>query len=321
MGIEKITIGQKLEDEVFVLKSLVKLKEGGYRAVLSDKTGEINASISDERFDASYSDFVGGAVHVNALVVNGEDAGLEAKIKSLCLAKKGEFKPSELFDSISEEKIAVYINVIKDAIGRIPDASCKALCHAVLTDEVLAGLAKYPASIGYHARFRGGALAATAEVTALALQTGIMHQKAQNGLYEPTIEWSILLSGALLHLVAVLDYFEDQPWHRTAAGVDRGYMSLLQSRIERTIANAEFQVDDALFARLLNVLQVAQPKALVKATTPAGVILRHCQQMYFELDMLDSASADHTGSDAQFFETRTKRFINQTRVEEERSAA
>lgn len=314
MFVKDITIGDTFRDEVFLLEKLNKAGEDGFSAVLSDKSGKLEAFISNERYEPRFQSFVGGAVKVTAAVLNGKDAGVLAKIKGMEIATRGEFKPSDLYDGLSEEKKAKYIALIKDAAARIPDPSCKELCTAVLTDDVLDSLSEYPASCAYQARFRGGALAQTATVTRMVLQMGVSYMKQANGLYGGAIEWSILLSGALLHMVGVLDFFVDQPWRRSAIGIDRGYMSLLQSRIEKVRAGCENKVNDVKFARLLNVLQVAQYRTVIKASTHEGVLLRQAVLTFSELDQLDAAVAET--DETQFYDLKSRRHINTAPVEE-----
>lgn len=314
MAIKDIAVGEQLKGACFVLEKLNK-EEGRFLAVLSDKTGKIMAEISPERYACfeNISEWVSSVVKITgpALIENGEPI---VHIKQAEIAQKGEFKPCEMYDGLSEEKVTLYRRILADALNRIPDEGCRTLCKQVLTNQLVTALEQYPASLAYAAKYRGGALAQTAMVVRFVMQLGISMQKYENGLYGNKLEWSVLLAGALLHMAAIPDYFEDQPWRRTAVGIDRGYMSLLQSRIERA-NRGEKPVSSTMMARILNVLQVAQPKSVVKASTQEGVLLRQAVQTYTETDMLALAVAQHT--EDQFFDTRTRRHVNTVKVEEE----
>ena len=313
MFVKDITIGDTFQGEVFLLEKLNKEGDEGFLAVLSDKTGKMDALISRERFEERYMSFVGGAVKVNAIVLNGTDGKVLVKIRTMEIAGRSEYKPSDLFDALSEKKKEEYTALLKDALGRIPDAGCRALCEAVLTDEVLSLLGEYPASVSYQASFKGGALAQTATVTRMVLQMGLSYQRQTNGLYGCTLEWSILLSGALLHMVGVLDYFTDQPWRRTPVGIDRGYFSLLQSRIEAARVKSAVPLNDIKFARLINVLQVSQYRTVLKASTHEGILLRQAVLCFAELDQLDAAVA--ASDKMQFFDAKSRRHINTAPLE------
>ena len=314
MAIKDIAVGEQLKDACFVLEKLNK-DEGGFTAVLSDKTGKIAAGISHERFKCfpQIAEWVSNVIRISGLVFL-EDGEPFIHIKRAELANKGEYKPCEMYDGLSNETISLYRRILADALNRIPDENCRMLCKRVLSNQLVASLEQYPASLAYAAKYRGGALAQTAMVVRFAIQLGVTLQRYGNGLYGNRLEWSVLLAGALLHTAAIPDYFGEQPWRRTAIGIDRGYMSLLQSIIERS-NRGKYPVNSAMMARILNVLQVSQPKSVVKASTQEGVLLRHAVQAFTETDMLAFAVASST--EEQFYDIRTKRHVNAVPVEVE----
>lgn len=314
MSAMNIAVGETLKETCFVLQKLNK-EEGRYLALLSDKTGGIKAEITNERMACfeGITEWVTSVIKVTGpvLMENGEPI---VHMKQAELAGRGDFKPCEMYDGLSEEKVMLYRRILADALNRIPDDGCKALCKRVLSNQLVTALEQYPASLAYAAKYRGGALAQTAMVVRFVMQLGISMQKYENGLYGNRLEWSVLLAGALLHMAAIPDYFADQPWRRTAVGIDRGYMSLLQTRIERANRN-EKPVSSTMMARILNVLQVAQPKSVVRASTQEGVLLRQAVQAFTETDMLALAVA--SSSQDQFFDTKTRRHVNTVKVEED----
>ncbi len=317
---QTLPIGTILEDNIFVLEK-VSQTEGGYRAVLSNKGSAISAYISDERAqDINLSAWIGGAVKISGPVLDDEEGNPCVKVKKAVLAKKGEYKPHELYDGLSEEKIQLYQAIISDAINRVPNQGVKALITAVLNDALIANLSIYPASLAYQAKYRGGALAQTATVCRFILQIGVTLQKYGNGLYESDLEWSVLLAGALLHMAAIPDYFDEQPLRRSAIAIDRGYMSLLQSRIERAnYSGKEAIIPPALLARILNALQVTQQKSVVTATSLEGVLLRQAVLSFVEIDQYMLAALSST--EETFYDTKTRRHINTVPVEVSEVAA
>ncbi len=311
--IKDIAIGDKLTDCIFVLKKLVKTTKGDYSAVLADKTDTIPAVMAAERFERSMPDMVGGAVCLNGVVLNGTDMAPYVKIKSMTKAKAGSFKTSDLFQGLSEKRIAEYKGAIRDTISHIPNEACKLLCEKALSDEVLDTLSRMPASIGFHGRYSGGALATAATVSKMAIQAGVQYQNWNNGLYGTALNWSVLVTASLLHTLAVKEYFaHEQPWNKTEIGMNRGYFSLLQSDIEAVIHENSIQLDERLLSCILNVLGCAvSMKTSVKATCPEGILFRHTLMAYEDLDMLAEETANHEAEDGEegFYSSRSKRYV------------
>jgi hypothetical protein len=235
------------------------------------------------------------------------------KIKSLSLADKGTFKVSDVFDGLSEDKVSQYKKDIKEAVSYIKDASFASLVNAILTEDTINLLSVWPASIAYHGRYRGGALATAASVTKMMLHSSNIYLKEGNGIYSPAnFDWSLLLTASLIHTVGCIDYITEQPWKKTTAGLERGYMSILQSRIEKAIRISNVEISDDALSKLLNVLGCAvSMKTSVKATCPEGVAFRKTLELYEELDMMAAGAADHEVEDGEtyFWDYRLKRCV------------
>ncbi len=327
--VSSFAIGDTVTDCVFCLKSLHKSGNGGYSAVLSDKESEISAVLMEERYEKFMSDLVGGAVTVNGVVLNGTDMTPYIKIKSMVKAESGSYKPSDLFQGLDEKLTTMYMGEIRKLIEKIPSKECKALCNAILTDEKLFMLAAMPASVGYHGRFAGGALATTASVANMAVQAGTQYHKLCHGLYgKAGINWSVLATAALLHAIAVGEYYQhEQPYERTEIGLNRGYFSLLQKEIENAVKDNGIPLDDLTLARILNVLGCAvNMKTSVKATSPEGILFRHILMAYEDLDMLaeDRAAHEEQEGESMFFSSRSRRYVvvngEETPVTEQKGA-
>ena len=260
-----------------------------------DKSGEVPGTISSERWVDKYSDLIGGAVTVNAVVTVGADNGPLVKVKSLAKAADGAYKPSDLFDGLSPEKIKEYKATIKGLTARIPSKAMRSLVDSVLTDKTLNRLSVMPASLAYHGKYLGGALAATASVATIATKSAVAFVKQSNGIYDLSFDWSILCTAALLHTAAIPEFYTGvQPFKMTEKGVQRGYMSLLQEKITKVVAEKKIPVTDEQVSKLLNVLECSVPrKTGIKATCPEGKALRICLQFYEEMDMTASALSEH----------------------------
>ena len=314
--ISSLIIADKLSDIVVCLKRLSEETKPFedmeiHTAVLSDKTGEKPAIISAERFDRSMLNLVGGAVAINGLVLNGRNMEPYIKIKSMAPAEKGTFSPSDIFDGLDEAHTNGYIQVIRSSIAKIPDEELRVFIEACFPDSVLRELASKPASLAYHATYRGGALACAATVTKMACQTGLQYQKWCNGLYNFNCDWGMVIASCLLCTYGVLGYYTDTPWRKSASGLQRGYMSVLQSSLcevrlsGHTLSNTKFD-------KLLNILASSVPmKSTVKATSPEGMILRHVLMLYEEMDMFDASLAEHEVQEGEtyYYDLRLKRTV------------
>ena len=313
-----ITYGQRLVDSIYVLKSLSRESEL-VRMSLKDKTGELECYMPLSRFDPSYEGMVGGAVRVNGIIEVGKNQQMLGKLRSIAIADEGSFNVQDLFDGLSDEKRQQYIAGIKGYIDKIPDASCKKLCSIVLSDDLLLKMGDYPASLAYHGKYRGGALAATYVVTNMACHNANIYFRTNHGMYDSKINWSILITASLLMYAANIDCFVDNPWRKSQVSIDRGYMSLLQSRIEKAVFENGIPISDERLARILNVLGSSVAlKTAVKATCIEGIILRHTLMMYEEMDMYDAEVSRHEVSEGEtyFFDPRLKRNIATEIIEE-----
>lgn len=316
MKVKEMVIRDKLSDIVLCLKHLSQNTFQYedmivHTAVLSDKTGEIHAFLSDERYEASMQDYVGGAVCVNGVVLNGKNMEPLVKIKSLALASPDSFSPSEIFDGLDEAHVKGYIEVIKKGISQITDDELRNFVDACFTDEVFQELASKPASLRYHGTYRGGALACAASVVKMACQAGLQYKKWSCGLYKPTFDWSMLLAASCLCTYGVLGYYTEQPCRKTPSGVQRGYMSVLQSSLQSVVMSGH-QLSNDKFDRLVNILASSVPmKSGVKATSSEGMVLRHVLMLYEELDMFDASVAGHEPEDGEtyYYDPKSRRTI------------
>ncbi len=313
MELKNLVIGDKITDGVYCLKSMRKSNQQQYEVILSDISGELKCELAAERFVESMADYIGGAVKTTFIIKNGLNTTPLGVIKELSLAEEGTFKPSELFEGLTQEKIAEYTASIKSNIRRIPDAGVRSFVEQCLTDDVLNNLSILPASLGYHAKYRGGALATTACVTNLVIQVGLQYKIGSNGLYSRQPDYSLLVAASLLQCIGMVDYVtHDMPFKKTGIGMERGYMSMLQRKIE-AVQVASGTINDETLAKILNILAASVPmKTGIKATRREGSILRGCLMLYEELDILDAEIAGHDVEEGEeyFYNAKLRRSIS-----------
>lgn len=300
--ISALCIGDLLKDDVFHLESLQKCGSAGYFCKFSDKTGELRGFISAERFKDGLADLVGGPVKVKGPILTDKELLPLVKVKALEKAEKGSFDEAELYDGLTREGIAKYLGIIAECKKVVKDEELSRLVSTLLTDETLELLSKMPASLKFHGKFEGGALAATACATKMALQEAASYIKNGNGLYTLTIDWSLLATAGLLHAVAIPEFYtRERPFSKTVVGVQRGYMSLLEGKILSAAAGIGLDSQDIRLAKVLNALACSVPtKSVIRATGPEGKIFRAALGTYSELDMLAEGLSDTDFSDKPY---------------------
>ncbi len=315
LEISKIVIGDKISDGVYCLKSINE-KMANYEVILKDKTGELICELAKERFSDNLKALENGAVKTTFIVKNGLNTQPLGVIKSIEKAEDGSFKATDLFDGLSEEKIFFYKNIIRECFSYIKRDDIKQLVAKILDESLLTKISRMPATLAYHGTYGGGALAATASITKMVMQTGFQYIKGQNGLYRALLDWDILIAASLLQYCGVPDYFtETRPFKKTPIGIERGYLSILQRKVE--LSNES--LDDMTLAKLINILSCSAPfKSGVKATSSEGIILRHCSLMYEELDQIDAGMAEHEAEEGEeyFYDSRLRRNIKLPEREE-----
>ena len=311
MVVSNIAIGDKIEQSCYCLKSLRQSGEDFY-AVLSDSSGEIPCLLPKERYEEGMLALVGGAVVVDGVALNGKNMTVYIKLRSMREAEKGSFKPTEVFGGLDDAHVGMFRESILDAIKRIPDASVKALCEKVLDEGRGSLLAVLPASLSMHGIYRGGALSATAVVPRICMQTGVQYQKWGTGMYDSPLDWSVLISAALLHAAAIPEYYTPEPFQKTAVGSSVGYLPLLTRVIDEAIRLSEISLSERAYCLILNAIASAVPmRTGLKAASREGVILRHSLLLYEELDQMDAGIQEHEAQEGEeyFFDPSMRRYI------------
>lgn len=287
--------GDSIKGGIYKLKSVTKSSSGGYDLILADKTAEIKGFIAPERWVDKYREFIGGAVTIFAVVYVGTDNEPLVKVKSMESAPSEGYKPSDLFDGLSPQKVAEYKKTIRELTARIPSKAMQALVNSMLTEERLNVLAKMPASLAYQGRYLGGALAETAASASIVTKAAVAYTKQSNGLYNYKFDWSTLCGAALLHMCAIPEFYTaEQPFKMTEKGVQRGYMSLMQDEIEVAIKTNSITLSDEQVSKLINVLSASVPrKTGIRATCPEGKAFRLILQFYEEMDQAAAVLAEY----------------------------
>ena len=302
-NVKDIMIGDRFNNHIFCLKEVKEMPDGSANVIFSDKTGEITGTISPEKYLPLYKEWQNNATKVVGVAT--DTAGMKAQIlvRGLALAEASEYNANELFIGLSKDTIDEYIGMIRKTIGYVKHPGFHSLLDVALDDVTL------PATLNRFGKYAGGALAEAALVSEMCLRACLAYVSHGNGLYSGGMDWSLLLTGALLSSYGNIRYLTDMPWKRTPAGVQRGYMSILQSSIEKLVITHNIALDELDIARLLNILAASVSfKTEVKSTGKEGIALRHIMHVYQEMDMLDCGVEEYKEENAE--EERESYFYN-----------
>jgi len=313
--IKDLIIGTKVRDNCFVLKRMSLVQEDQYMVLLSDKSGEVNGLLPKDLVTDEIKSCVSAAVKVTGVVTPGQERKPLLNIKEICRAVSEEYKPSDLFDGLSDEKVTEYISLINEAKGYVTHEGYRALLNLALTEETLSRLSVMPATLGYYGKYRGGALAAPAVISVMCKDVGCEYVVHYNALHQGNVNWSLLLTASLLITYGVLNFITPvEPFTRTQVGVDRGYCSILQSMIEKLVYQNDLSITEEELSRLLNVIccSVASKTGII-ATSKEGIILRKVLALYAELDMLDMGCSEHekeSDDETYYYDNKLHRYIS-----------
>lgn len=314
IDVTKLAIGDKISNEVFLMNTCKK-SEKGYKITLSNKSGTLeNCNCADEFMPPEVVDNIGGAVVIkDAVVLDGLNLSLDVKIKNIENAKTGTYKPSDIFKGISEDTASAMREIIRTNVLRITDENLRNYLRCIVTEEYLDKLSKMPATLAFHGKYRGGALVTTAIVTNMAIQAALQYVKFPNGIYSSFIDFNTLVASSVLMYIGNCEYItSEEPFRKTLKGLDRGYMSICQSILERKLLESGALITEEQISKILNILNVTvSEKTSVRATTVEGAILRHCYKLYSEMDLYDSGMADHEPKEGEdyYYDPKLKRYI------------
>lgn len=314
MAVKNIVIGEKVENAYVILKTL-HLKNGVYVATFADKSGNVEGLIREDLVTEEVKSSIKGAVCITAVSKPGNELSVLLQVKQIRKAEPGEYKSSELFDGLSEEKISEYKEIIRMCQSHVFHDGMAQLLKVTLTEENLDKLASMPATLNFYGIYKGGALAGSALISRMVLDCGIDYVKFFNGLHQRNIDWSLLLTSSLLNTFGVLKYLTPEaPFRKTQMGVDRGYPSILQSMLERIVYENNIPLSEEELSKIINVITCSvSSKTGVKATTKEGILLRHTLALYAELDMLDYGVSEYEPKDDEetyFFNSKLRRYTN-----------
>lgn len=310
--VRDLVIGEAMEGENFVLKSMAdKPKDGRIAVTLSDKTGCVEGRIPPQVSDLAWlKDHVNMVLNVKAIVL------CEGKTPFLLIkeaTEESDFKPCELYQGLKPEKVKQYIEDIEELKGYVKHPGYRALLDAALTKENLEEMGLTPATLNFYGRYAGGALAATDSITRMVAQSMQSYTRRSNGLTNRNPSWDVLLTACLLHQFGRLTYFDETHFKRSELGVALGYFPTLQTALQDVIRENAVPLTKQEIANLLNILDCSvSSKTETKAVSKEGPILRSMIRMYAECDSIDWEAANHEPAEnegAYYYNPKLNRYV------------
>lgn len=315
--ISDMMVGEKVEG-VYILSEISTTKENKVLCTLKDKGGSLLGECTFPATEKDLASYLNGAVKVSFIVKPTKNGVKTCSIKGLERADRSEYKSSELFDGLSDEVIEKYKGSVIANLRHIK-GELQPLVSAIFTEETFQMLSSYPATVYGFAKYRGGALAVTANVLQQVKNIGVSYVQLANGLYSDNIDWSLVLCAAALIELSVSDaYTNEEPFVKKASCIERGYGSLLQSAIDKAIQSNALEIGEETYSRLLNCLWcVVEQHAQISPTSKEGVLLQQAYSTYKRLDNFDLYRTDvaNESESGYSYSTDCRQYVSNKEVE------
>lgn len=317
-----LVIGNTVDNCAFLLKQIGKPFKEEVRFVLSDVKGAVAAAIHESAMEGMTA---GRVVIVSGAVIT-KPGTIEPllKCKEIRYAEAGEYRMSDIQDTLSEERKIALIEEVKKYISKVFSEGYRALLEALLTDEVLGTLGDMPATLAEYATYQGGALVTMASLCAMATSSMASYATKGNGFYTRMPNWSALLTACLLSRYGVLTYYvpyyvEDNfvGFRKSNNGVNLGYQANLYFQIQSKVTELQIPISTEDLTYLFNVLDCT--KAVSKDCLAFHFVLnlfRECDRIDCELsDYQENGAAEETAD--YFYSDKLNRYLKK---EERREA-
>lgn len=220
-----------------------------------------------------------------------ENNKLQVKVKKIEKAENASPKDlADLYVCISPEVLDNYVSTIRKYASCVKTQGYRALLNLYFSKENLKLMRTMPATHTRQCSLGGGMLAATANLTTMAVAMANHYTKLGNGVYTAPINWDLLITGSLLHLAGNLVYFSpEQPHLKTTTGVNQGFASCEQNMILYYVYSNNLVLSDAELSLLLGVVaQCNEYGAGVKGCCMEAILLGGIYRTYSSMDRFDN---------------------------------
>lgn len=301
MCLKNITDGVSFRDVECVLKDFKKSRDS-YELILSDSDCRRSGYVKNNLFDfEQMKEFRDKVILISGLHEPGLQGVVAEKLKVKNIELK-QFDESELvamMPHIESAKLDEYlekINKYKSYVGKeIP--SYRQLLEVYFSEANIRLMRTMPATHIRQGSPLGGMLHATAAVADMAFYLAMRYIDCANGLYsfreKKTINWDLLLTGALMHLAGNLIYFETEVPHRKRAeGVEQGFCICRHQVIVELIIRNGIQMSGEELSALMGVMsRLNEQHDGIKKCRQESSFLYSAYCSFLEMDSFDAEVA------------------------------
>lgn len=241
------------------------------------------------------------------LISGLHEAGLKGVIPEKIKVKVIELKSEEEedllsnFPHIDDNRIIEIIGLIKKYVAYVGKEvpGYRHLLELYFSDEMLKKMRTLPATHIRQGSPLGGMLHATLVVTELAYNCALHYISCANGVYSfsdrKSINWDLLLTGALMHLAGNFIYYDEEiPHMKTDIGVEQGFSNCRQQFILKLAICNHVSISDMEMSALLGVMaRLNEQKEGIQKCRHEAYFLEAAYNLFQQMDSFDCAIADY----------------------------
>ena len=297
MCLQSITGGNSFKDVQCVLSEFRKSKDL-FELTLVDGAFSCSGYVKSNLFSfEQIKDFRGKVILISGL----HEPGLLGVVPEKLKIKNIELKECQkelvsMIPHIQSDRLDSYVEKIMkyvSFVGREVPAY-RQLLEVYFTEENIVHMKTMPATHTRQGSPLGGMLHATAAVTEMAYSLAMKYIDCANNLYsfndKRTINWDLLLTGALLHLAGNMLYFEAEVPHRKRSeGVEQGFCICRHQFILELLMRNGIQMNAEDLSALLGVMgRLNEQHEGVKKCRQESSFLYSAYVSFLEMDMMDA---------------------------------
>lgn len=236
------------------------------------------------------------------LISGLHEAGLKGVIPEKIKVKVIELKSEEdedilnNFPHLEDNRISEIVSLIKKYVSYVGKEvpGYRHLLELYFSDEMIKKMKTMPATHIRQGSPLGGMLHATLVVTELAYTSAMHYLQCANGIYsfadKKSINWDLLLTGALMHLAGNFFYYSEEiPHQKTDLGVEQGFSNCRQQFILRLAIYNHINLSDEEMGALLGVMaRLNEQKEGIQKCRHEAFFLEAAYNLFLQMDSYDS---------------------------------
>jgi hypothetical protein len=226
------------------------------------------------------------------------------KVKEITEAPAAEDGEDSLLASlphITDERMGEIIQRLKQFVQSVGNEvpSYRHLLEIYFSDANITRMRTLPATHVRQGSPLGGMLHATLVVTELAYSDAMHYIKCANGVYSfadrRSVNWDLLLTGALMHLCGNLIYYgEEIPHLKTDVGVEQGFSNCRQQYILKTAIVNHINISDEEMGSLIGIMaRLNEQGEGIQKCRHEAYFLENAYRLFQQMDSFDSEIVEY----------------------------